>query len=181
MGSKSAERFAFDLIHWPKERLQELSELLGHVKESLHICPECGALTGKEGCHFCEDKKRERAVVCLVAQMRDLFLIEETREYRGLYHVISSHFHPSQGRTFHMKSVEKLKERIVRLSIQEVFLAFDATEEGDAIALFLRKELSQLPVRLSRLAFGIPLGSSFDFVDGGTLGKAISGRQTLRP
>lgn len=180
VGSKSAERFAFDLIHWPKERLNELSSLLSTIKENLRICPECGGLIGKESCLFCEERRHATSQICLVSHLRDIFLIEETREYQGLYHVVSSHFHPTEGRTFHLKSIEKLKERIQKHSIQEVILAFDATEEGEAVALFVRRELAPLTIKITRLAFGLPIGSSFDFVDGSTLGRALAGRHLLK-
>lgn len=183
VGSKAADRLAFELTRWPKERLDELSTLLANLKASVCHCPECGALVGsaadKQRCAFCDEKRAESAQICIVAQIRDLFLIEETREFKGLYHVVTSHFHPQEGRTFHRQSIEKLKERILKQSLQEVILAFDATEEGDALALFLKKELSTLPIRLTRLAFGIPLGSSFDFIDGATLARSLSGRQNF--
>lgn len=179
IGSKSAERIAFELILWPKEKIDDLVSLLSQLKGNVSLCPICGALSGPGGCLYCDVTKRDPNVLCAVASLRDLYLMEETREFRGLYHIISFYHAPMQGRAINLQSVERLKERITTHSVKEVVLAFDATLDGDATALFLKKELSSLPIRLTRLAFGIPLGSSFDFVDGATLARALQGRQTL--
>lgn len=177
IGNKSAERFAFHLLDWPEEKLEEMGKVIANVKKNLNYCIECGALI--EGtCSFCDLSKRHSQAICIVASSRDVYSIEETREYKGLYHVLGGVLSPLQGRLPSASALEKLKKRIVDLGIEEVILAFDSTLEGDATALFLKKELVRLEVALTRLAFGLPMGSSFDYIDGGTLQRALSGRRS---
>lgn len=171
VGSKSAERYAFHLLELAPEKLKEMGHTIHSVKENLKECVHCGALTGKEGCLFCEEGSREKETLCIVSSSKEIFLVEATRAFRGLYHVLKK---PSTV------ELEKLKSRLHSLKTREVILAFDSTIAGDSAALFLKKELSSLPIALSRLAFGIPMGSSLDHLDGGTLAKALQGRHTYK-
>lgn len=169
VGNKTAERFAFHLLHWPEEKLREMSETLRTTKENLKNCELCGALIGKEKCSFCNPALRETDLMCIVASPKDIFLIEETREYRGLYHVLGELLSPLQGKMPDQKTLQQLKDRIHGCQVKEVILALDATLEGDATALYLKKEFELLNISTSRLALGLPMGTSLDFVDGGTL------------
>jgi recombination protein RecR len=175
VGSKSAERFAFHLLEWPEEKLNEMSLTIGNLKKNLKNCAECGCII-ENGCPFCQNEKRDREVVCVVASHKDVFLIEQTHEFRGVYHVLGGVLSPLQGRSCPPQAIEKLKRRIQDLGIKEMILALDATLEGDATALYLKKELELLNVAASRLALGLPMGSSLDFIDGGTLARALAGR-----
>jgi recombination protein RecR len=171
IGSKSAERFAFHLLELPPEKLKEMGLTIGEVKENLKECHICGALADKQGCSFCTETSRDQETICVVSSAKEIFLVEATRTFRGLYHVLKK---PTP------QSLEKLKARLVALKTREVILAFDATISGDSAALFLKKELAALPLTLSRIAFGIPLGSSLDHLDGGTLAKALQGRHLYK-
>jgi recombination protein RecR len=175
IGSKSAERFAFHLLDWPEGKLREMAATIENTKKFLKSCLECGCLM-ENRCSFCQNEERNCAVVCVVASHKDVFSIEQTHEFRGLYHVLGTLLSPLQGLSPTPQAVEKLKERIFKLDVKEVILALDSTLEGDATALFLKKELEQLNVTASRLALGLPLGSSLDFIDGGTLARALAGR-----
>jgi recombination protein RecR len=175
VGSKSAERFAFHLINWSDNHLQELANTLSQVKEKLRHCTECGCLTGEEACFFCHPS-RDTNMVCIIASARDAFAIEETHEYKGLYHVLGGVLSPLENRGPERLSLKKLQERISKLQIKEVVIALDSTLEGDATSLYIKQELDSYPVRISRLAFGLPMGSSLDYVDGGTLARALAGR-----
>lgn len=117
--------------------------------------------------------------ICVIASPRDAFAIEETREFNGLYHVLGGVLSPMEG--FHPEklTIGILKDRIAQLQIKEVIIALDSTLEGDATALYLKRELAPFSVQVSRLAFGLPMGSSLDYVDGGTLARAFSGRGPL--
>jgi len=179
VGSKTAERFAFHLLNWPEGKLQEMGLILQDVKKNLAFCEECGALIEKNRCIFCNCNKRDSKILCIIATPRDLFLVEETREYKGLYHVLGALLSPIHDHGFSTLALEKLKNRIERLSIKEVIIALDSTLEGDATALFLKRELQPLSISVSRLAFGLPMGSSLDLIDGGTLARALSGRRIL--
>ena len=175
VGNKSAERFAFHLLTWPEEKLHELGEVVSTVKNKLQHCQLCGCLIGTEGCLFCYSQRDSR-VMCVIASPRDVFSIEETQEYRGLYHVLGGVLSPLEQKGPEHLSIGKLKERLINLQVKEVVIALDSTLEGDATALFLKQELTNYPVQISRLAFGLPMGSSLDYVDGGTLARALAGR-----
>jgi len=176
VGHKSAERFAFHLLTWPQEQLRELGAVIGVTKEKLRQCPSCGCLMGSEGCFFCQTARRNREIMCVLASPRDVFAIEGTQEYHGLYHVLGALLSPLERRGPEHLSLPRLKERLTLHEVKEVVIALDSTLEGDATALFLRKELADCPIRISRLAFGLPMGSSLDYVDGGTLARAFAGR-----
>lgn len=176
VGNRSAERFAFHLLNWPKEHLQEFGETVAATRDKLNSCQMCGCLAGEEGCLFCHHPQRDLRVICIIASPRDVFAIEETREYRGLYHVLGGLLSPLERKGPDQLAIEALKRRIEQLNLKEVIIALDSTLEGDATALYLKEELSQFPIQVSRLAFGLPMGSSLDYVNGGTLARALSGR-----
>lgn len=176
VGNKSAERFAFHLLTWSETQLRELGEVVSETKEKLQHCATCGCLMGEEGCLFCHSSLRNPNVMCVIASPRDVFSIEETHEYEGLYHVLGGVLSPLERRGPEHLTIAKLKERLAILKVKEVVIALDSTLEGDATSLFLKQELVNYPVQISRLAFGLPMGSSLDYVDGGTLARALSGR-----
>lgn len=176
VGNRTAERFAFHLLNWSSEQLKEFTEVIGSSKVQLKHCEECGCLSGNEGCLFCSSPERKNAILCIISSARDVFSIEETGEYKGHYHVLGALLSPIDRRGPEVLRLEKIKKRIEDLKIEEVIIALDSTLEGDATALYIKDFLAASPVRISRLAFGLPMGSSIDYVDGGTLAKAFSGR-----
>lgn len=176
VGNKSAERFAFSLLSWPEEQMLEMGDAVSATKQLLQQCKECGCLTDTKGCYFCNASNRDSSVMCIIASPRDVFSIEETQEYNGLYHVLDGLLSPMDRRGPEQLSLPKLKERIGTLQVKELIIALDSTLEGDATSLFLKQELAHFPMQVTRLAFGLPMGSSLDYVDGGTLGRALSGR-----
>jgi len=178
VGNRTAERFAFQLLDWPPEKLSEMGALISSLKDYVKTCLECGVLIEKERCFFCHHARKEPHLLCIVASYKDVFSIEETREYHGHYHVLGHLLSPIQGTGPTPMVIEKIKNRIKNLSIEEVIIALDSTLEGDATALFLKKEFANLSVRTSRLALGLPMGSSLDFIDEGTLGRALSFRRS---
>lgn len=177
VGNKSAERFAFHLLDWNHDELCEMAEIMREVHTQLKCCAECGCLSGLEKCIFCDNTRRPTDTICVIATPRDAFAIEETHEYKGLYHVLGGVLSPMEGKGPNSLSIPKLKERIQTLKIKEIVIALDSTLEGDATALYLKQELDILNISISRLAFGLPMGSSLDYIDGGTLARAFSGRQ----
>lgn len=177
VGSKSAERFAFQMIEWSQEELIEFAKVVGQVPEHIQACTLCGCLKAEKGCVFCEDMRRfESGLMCVVCSAKDVFAVEETREYKGLYHVLGGLLSPLNGFGPERLSIANLKKRIESCSVKEVVIALDSTLEGDATALYLKRELAPYALEISRLAFGLPVGSSLDYVDGGTLARAFSGR-----
>ncbi len=177
VGSRTAERFAFHLLAWPDHQIGELAEAVATAKERIRTCPECHCLMDEKGCDFCDLSRRETHHLCVIAAAKDVFAIEETGTFQGLYHVLGGLLSPLEGRHPQHLNFEGLKRRIETFKVQEVIIALDSTLEGDTTALYLREQLQSCGVRVSRLAFGLPMGSSLDFVDGGTLSRALSGRQ----
>jgi recombination protein RecR len=176
VGKKTAERFAFQIISWKDSDLATLATLLNTIKKDLLTCPTCNALFDKVKCPFCDLETRDSSILCIIASPKDIYTLEATGIYNGLYHVIPGllspidHFGPNE---LHFT---KLKERLAQINAREVILALDSTIEGDATSLYLKKELNQAGISVSRLAMGMPLGSSLDFLDEGTLTRAFSSR-----
>ncbi len=179
VGKKTAERYAFQMIFWKEHDLSHFAHLIHTLKNHLLTCSECGALYEGEKCPFCDSTRRDTSLLCVVASPKDLFSIESTGIYNGLYHVMQGLLSPLHDRGLSAINFDDLKKRVVKLSTREVILAFDSTVEGDATALYLKRELEKLEVRVSRLAMGMPLGSSLDFLDEGTLSRALSSRLPL--
>ena len=179
VGSKTAERFAFQLFTWQESQLKEFSSHLLSLKEKICACSECGCLSEDNSCPFCHGIERSKKSLCIVSSPKDVFIIEESRSYHGLYHVLSTLFSPIDGKMPEKEEIDKLKKRILDLQVEEIILALDATLEGDATALYLKDELKAYDLKATRLAFGIPIGSSLEYVDGTTLARALLGRQSF--
>jgi recombination protein RecR len=176
VGNKTAERYAFHLLDWKKEEIIALSEAIVTLTTQVHTCEECGCFRDREGCRFCTPLRAAEGSLCIIASPRDLFPIEATGEQKGLYHVLGGLLSPLDGIGPEAFNLSSLKERLQKHSVEEVVIALDSTIEGDATALFLKSELESLPVAISRLAFGLPMGSSLEYVDGGTLARALASR-----
>lgn len=175
VGSKSAERFAFELLKWGRADLSHFASLIQEIPNQLKTCEECGALQ-QEKCLFCQTNRLEPHKLCILASPRDLYAIESTGEFKGHYHVLGSLISPLEGIGAERLHLANLLERIKKLGTEEVVIALDSTIEGDATALYLKKQLSALSLTITRIAFGMPMGSSIDYVDGGTLARALVGR-----
>jgi len=177
VGTKTAERFAFYLLDWQKKDLTEFSAKLATLQEKIYPCTTCGCLKDATSCAFCDPVKRDQTVLCLVSSPRDVYAIEETRAFKGIYHVIGGLLSPLEGRSISDEAIDKLLSRFEKNPIKETIIALDSTLEGDATALFIKKKLEEHGMATTRLAFGLPMGSSLDFVDYGTLEKAFTGRR----
>lgn len=177
VGNKTAERFCFDLIKWKDGDLKSFGLLLSTILENLKKCPICGCLAENEKCHFCDLSQRDKTTLCIIASPKDLYLIEETNSYNGIYHVLENLISPMDGFNIDDDNIKKLENRIENLKIKEVIIALDSTLEGDATSLFIKTKLKNMDLKISRLAFGLPIGSSLEYIDGGTLAKAFTGRQ----
>ena len=177
VGAKTAERFAFQLLTWPQDQLDYFSHTLHTLKEKVQSCPECHCLMEQDICTFCDPLKRDPTLLCIISCAKDVYAFEETRAYRGFYHVLGALLSPLDGRMPDHLDLDHLKERIQKLQTQEVIIALDSTIEGDATALYLKENLTKLGLKVSRLAFGLPMGSPLDYVDGSTLSRALLGRQ----
>lgn len=179
VGYKSAERYVFDLLTWTQKEQFEIAEAIRSIHEKIQICPECGCLYGENACLLCLPNRQASQKMCIIAFAKDAFAIEGTGEYKGLYHVLGGLLSPLEGFSTEQLDLERIQNRIKKNHIKEVIIALDSTLEGDATSLFLKQELETSEVQISRLAFGLPMGSALDYVDGGTLARAFSGRASF--
>ncbi|MCB1110251.1 MAG: recombination protein RecR [Chlamydiia bacterium] len=177
VGKKTAERYAFQLLEWEGKDLHEFAEGIATLKERVQACVKCGCLMDGMRCSFCDQERRDRTQLCIIASPRDAYAIEDTGTYRGLYHVLGALLSPLDGKTPDALNLPHLQSRIEGLGVKETILALDSTLEGDATSLYLKEQFEKLGIEVSRLALGLPLGSSLDFVDEGTLSQALSGRR----
>lgn len=179
VGTRTAERFAFELLSWDPKDLSSFSQVLQSLPNTLPPCVECGCITQEGSCLFCNNPHRDCSKLCILSSPKDSFSIEGTHSYTGLYHVIEHLLSPLDGRQPASLRLDKIEERISRYQIKEMIIAFDSTLEGDATALFLKDHFESSLISISRLAFGLPLGSSLEFIDKGTLARSFMGRQTF--
>ncbi len=167
------------MISWKSEDQQLLSTLVSGLKKNIAICPECGAIYEGTGCFFCNHTNRDSHLLCIISSPKDIFSLENTRLYNGLYHVMPGLISPIDGIGPEELHLDHLKDRIRKNEIREVILALDSTIEGDTTSLYLKKEIETLGVFVSRLGLGMPMGSSLEYVDEGTLSRAFSSRTSL--
>lgn len=179
IGTKTAERFSFEMIKWKESDLESLGNLLSTLKDNLKKCPKCGCLQDDGSCQFCDREKRDTDIMCLIASPKDAYSIEDTSSYEGLYHVLDNLLSPIEGFHIDEEIIKKIENRISENNVKEIIIALDSTLEGDATSLFLKNRLKNLNLKISRLAFGMPVGSSLEYIDGGTLAKAFVGRQNF--
>lgn len=176
VGARSAERFAFHLLDSSPSQLADMGSTISQIPQSIRHCEICGCLC-EESCLFCQDSRRSPHIVCVVASAKDAFAIDRTNEFLGLYHVLGGLLSPLEGKGPQALRIDKLIERIEKSEVGEIIIALDATVEGDATSLYIKQLVESFACKVSRLAFGLPMGSSLEYVDGDTLGRAFSGRQ----
>ena len=183
VGPRTAERYVFYLLSQPSSVAQELSDAILRVKQAIGFCRTCFNLADGETCVFCRDPARDPAVLCVVEDHRSIRAMEKTGGYKGLYHVLLGAVSPLEGIGPKDLKVPELKARVKQGGIREIILATDSDLEGETTALYLTKELKGLsqepPLKITRLAFGIPMGSSIEYADQVTLGRALEGRRSL--
>jgi recombination protein RecR len=175
VGTRTAQRLAFHLLRAPKDEAGALAGAIAEVKERVRFCRECGNLTEEEVCGICRDERRDRTVICVVEQPVDLFSLERTHEYRGLYHVLGGALSPIDGVEPGDLRIDELVRRVERNGVVEVVLATNPNMTGEATAAFLADKLRGR-VRVTRLASGLPVGGDLEYADEVTLGRALSGR-----
>jgi recombination protein RecR len=175
IGTRTAQRLAFHLLRAPKDEAGALAGAIAEVKERVRFCSECGNLTEDEVCGICRDERRDRTVICVVEQPVDLFSLERTHEYRGLYHVLGGALSPIDGvEPAHLR-IDELVQRVEQNGVAEVVLAMNPNMTGEATAAYLADRLRGR-VRVTRLASGLPVGGDLEYADEVTLGRALSGR-----
>ena len=179
IGEKSAQRMAFHLIDAPAQDVLGLSAALAEVKEKVHLCPKCFSVTDKPVCDICADAERDHSTLCVVQTTRDVYAIERTKEYKGLYHVLHGLISPLEGIGPNEIKARELIARLREEPIAEVIMATNPTPEGEATAMYLGSLIKPAGIKVSRLAKGIPVGADVEYIDEITLIKAFEGRSFI--
>ncbi len=179
IGLKSARRLAYYMISCPEEDVKLFADTMLAAKQNIHYCPCCQNLTDQELCAICADEDRDSSVICVVESPKDVSALERTGEYTGLYHVLHGLISPIDGVTPDKLRIRELLARIKSGDIQEVIMATNPTVEGDATAMYLAQLLEPLGVRVTRLAFGLPVGGTLEYADEVTLFKALENRTVM--
>lgn len=179
IGRKSAARLAFHLLYMPEEQARAFTQALADARENIHECPICCNLTDAVQCPVCEDPRRDRTVICVVEDPQDVLAIERTREFSGLYHVLHGTISPMDGRGPEALRIKELLHRLEDESVTEVIMATNPTVEGDYTAMYLSRLLKPLNIKVTRLAYGIPVGGDLEYADEVTLSRSLEGRNEL--
>ena len=179
IGRKTASRLAFHILRSGLSEAQTLARAILDVKEKIHLCSICFNLTDEDPCHICQDERRTKELLCVVEGPNDLIAIENTGEYRGRYHVLHGTLSPLEGVGPEDIKIKELMERLRKEKVSEVILATNPTVEGGATALYLTDLIRSLEVKVTRIAYGIPMGGEIEYADGMTLSKALEGRREM--
>ncbi len=179
VGPKTAARLAFYLLSASNEDVRALARAIVEVKEKVRFCSRCFSLTETDPCALCTDPRRDASLVCVVAEAKDVYAIERTMSYRGRYHVLGSLISPIDGIGVGQLKIEELVERVRADGVKEVIIATNPNAEGESTALYLARLLAPLDVRVTRLAYGLPIGGDLDYADEVTLTRALEGRRSL--
>jgi len=179
VGQKTAERYAFALLNYSTQEIQDFSRCILEAKMSLHACPVCGNLAQTDLCDICTDQRRDPSLICVVQDVKDVAALERMAEYKGLYHVLGGVISTQKGIMPEDINLESLLPRLTP-DVKEVIIATNPTMDGETTALYLAKRLEKQNVTVTRLAHGIPMGGHVDYVDDMTLIKAMEGRKKMK-
>ena len=179
IGGKTAQRLAFYVLGLPEEAAQEFADAILEAKRSVHTCPVCQNLTDREICPICDDDLRDRGVICVVAEPKDVIAMERSREFRGVYHVLHGVISPLNHVTQDDIKIKELLVRVGAENIREVIMATNPDTEGEATAMYISRLLRPMDIKVTRLAYGVPVGSQLEYADEVTLSRALEGRQEI--
>lgn len=179
IGPKSAQRLAFHILQTDSQDVNALAQALTDVKKRVRFCEICGNVSEEAECTVCQDPRRDRSMICVVEEPKDVVAIERTREYRGLYHVLGGAIDPMAGVGPDNLRIKELMTRLQDGEVTETVIATDPNLEGEATATYLVRLLGSLGVTVTRLASGLPVGGDLEYADEVTLGRAFSGRREI--
>ena len=179
IGGKTAQRLAFHVLGLPEESAQEFADAIMEAKRNVHTCPVCQNLTDRELCPICADDMRDHGVICVVAEPKDVIAMERSREFRGVYHVLHGVISPLNHVTQDDIKVKELLVRVGSENVREVIMATNPDTEGEATAMYISRLLRPMEVKVTRLAYGVPVGSQLEYADEVTLSRALEGRQEI--
>ncbi len=179
IGSKSAQRLAFHVLSLPDEQAEEFAAAILDARKTVRTCPVCQNLTDRELCPICADSERDHSVICVVAEPRDVIAMERAREFHGVYHVLHGVISPLNHVGPDDIRIRELLTRVGAGEVQEIIMATNPDTEGEATAMYLSRLLRPVGVKVTRLAYGIPVGSQLEYADEVTLLRALEGRQEM--
>ena len=179
IGGKTAQRLAFYVLSLPLEEAQGFADAIMAAKREVHTCPVCQNLTDREVCPICDDDLRDRSVICVVAEPKDVIAMERSREFNGVYHVLHGVISPLNHVTQDDIKIRELLMRVATGEVREVIMATNPDTEGEATAMYISRLLRPMEVKVTRLAYGVPVGSQLEYADEVTLSRALEGRQEI--
>jgi len=179
IGGKTAQRLAFYVLGLPMDEAQNFADAIIAAKNTVHTCPVCQNLTDREVCPICDDEMRDQSVICVVAEPKDVIAMERSREFNGVYHVLHGVISPLNHVTQDDIKVRELLLRVGTGQVREVIMATNPDTEGEATAMYISRLLRPMEVKVSRLAYGVPVGSQLEYADEVTLSRALEGRQEI--
>ena len=179
IGGKTAQRLAFHVLSLPLEDAEAFAAAIVQAKNEVHTCPRCQNLTDRELCPICDDDTRDGSVICVVAEPRDVIAMERSREFRGTYHVLHGVISPLNHVTQDDIKIRELLQRVGTGEVREVIMATNPDTEGEATAMYISRLLRPMEVKVTRLAYGVPVGSQLEYADEVTLSRALEGRQEI--
>ena len=179
IGGKTAQRLAFHVLELPLAEAESFAEAILQAKREVHTCPMCQNLTDREICPICDDDNRDRSVICVVAEPKDVIAMERSREFRGVYHVLHGVISPLNHVTQDDIRIRELLMRVGSGDVREVIMATNPDTEGEATAMYISRLLRPMEVKVTRLAYGVPVGSQLEYADEVTLSRALEGRQEI--
>lgn len=179
IGGKTAQRLAFYVLGLPLEDAQSFADAILEAKRTLHTCPVCQNLTDREVCPICDDDMRDHSLICVVAEPKDVIAMERSREFNGVYHVLHGVISPLNHITQDDIKIRELLQRVASGDVREIIMATNPDTEGEATAMYISRLLRPMEVKVTRLAYGVPVGSQLEYADEVTLSRALEGRQEI--
>ena len=179
VGPKSAQRMAFYLLRMPTADVENFAKAIIEAKHNTQTCDVCFNLSSTSPCEICSSSQRDRSVICVVSETKDLIAIEKTNEYKGLYHVLQGLISPIDGIGAEDIRIKELLNRLTNEEVKEIILALSPSVEGEATSLYLTRLIKPFGIKVSRIAFGLPVGADLEYADEMTIAKAIEGRHEI--
>ena len=179
IGGKTAQRLAFHVLSLPMAEAESFANAILEAKRTVHTCPVCQNLTDREICPICDDELRDKGQICVVADPKDVIAMERSREFGGVYHVLHGVISPLNHVTQDDIKIRELLQRVATGRVREVIMATNPDTEGEATAMYLSRLLRPMEVKVTRLAYGVPVGSQLEYADEVTLSRALEGRQEI--
>ncbi len=179
IGKKTAQRLAFSVLEQPPEMAKEFADALINAREKIHFCKICQALTDNEICGICDDLRRDKSVICVVEDPKDVLAFEKMREFSGVYHVLHGVISPLDGITPDKIRIKELMARLSSGEVKEIIMATNPTVEGEATASYISRLVKPMGIKVTRLAYGIPVGGDLQYADEYTLARSLEGRNEI--